>query len=265
MKTIFYVSLFVLPALLITQCEQEPEIPFHDQAFLNALIEDGVDTNGDGKISYIEAENVDSLDVSGHIPGQPNHYRVGDPGDIESLEGIEAFINLIHLQCNYNKLQSIDISKNPLLVELNCMENQITALDVSNNLRLEYLWVSDNKITSLDVTNNIALKHLICTGNHLSFLDVSHNKVLIELWCPSNLLTNIDLQNNRKLKALNCCGNPLVSLDISNNNSIDYLLLQDMETLFEVCVWTMPFPPDGFRFFGTENSPNLYFTTDCSQ
>jgi rhodanese-related sulfurtransferase len=37
-----------------------------------------------------------------------------------------------------------------------------------------------------------------------------------------------------------------------------------MPTLFEVCVWVTPFPPEGLEILST-GSPNVYFTTECSQ
>jgi len=36
-----------------------------------------------------------------------------------------------------------------------------------------------------------------------------------------------------------------------------------METLGQVCVWTMPFPPAGV-IIETTGSPNLNFTTECT-
>jgi len=36
-----------------------------------------------------------------------------------------------------------------------------------------------------------------------------------------------------------------------------------MPSLYKVCVWEMPFPP-AFVDVYTENSPNVYFTTDCT-
>jgi len=36
-----------------------------------------------------------------------------------------------------------------------------------------------------------------------------------------------------------------------------------MPTLHEVCVWTMPFPPDGVNV-DTTGSPNVFFTNECS-
>jgi hypothetical protein len=64
MKTTFKILLFLLALIvLFTQCEKDPEPNIPDDAFLNALIEEGVDTNGDGIISPAEAEAVISLDV----------------------------------------------------------------------------------------------------------------------------------------------------------------------------------------------------------
>ena len=38
-----------------------------------------------------------------------------------------------------------------------------------------------------------------------------------------------------------------------------------MPTLYEVCVWEMPFPPaDKVELVDTTGSPNVYFTTDCA-
>ncbi len=72
-----------------------------DDAFLNALIEMGVDTDGDGQISTLEAEEITSLNVS----------RNG----ISDMSGLDAFINLERLICFENNLTSLDISKNTAL------------------------------------------------------------------------------------------------------------------------------------------------------
>ena len=54
-----------------------------DPNFLSAVIEDGHDSNSDGKISPSEAEAVESLNVS--------------ESGISNLEGIAAFVNLVIL------------------------------------------------------------------------------------------------------------------------------------------------------------------------
>ena len=54
----------MLLSLVLTCCEKiGPDDPvfLKSRAFLSAMIEEGVDTNGDGQISYAEAEAVTKL------------------------------------------------------------------------------------------------------------------------------------------------------------------------------------------------------------
>jgi len=242
MKSVISSILFVLTAILVIQCEKdEPQVNISDNNFLKALIESGIDTDGDGKISYAEAEVVISLDVSGD--------------SISDMAGIDKFVNLETLICNHNQLTALDITNNTALKYLECSNNQLIALNVSNNTALTWLNCNLNKITTLYIANNTALDTLMCFDNQLTILDVS---------------------NQPDLKILIGGGNQLTSLDLSNNSSIGqdlgydagwfncYLEIRNMPSLEEVCVWTMPFPPEGFKLCAN-NSPNVYYTTDCSK
>jgi len=40
--------------------------------------------------------------------------------------------------------------------------------------------------------------------------------------------------------------------------------ISEMPSLYEVCVWVVPFPPEGV-LVNTTGSPNFYFTTECSK
>jgi len=84
------------------------------------------------------------------------------------------------------------------------------------------------------------------------------------LYCEENLLTNMDVSNNPALLHLDCGSNSLTRLDVSKNTALEYLVLKSMPSLFKVCVWKMPFPPAGVTVDRTD-SPNVYFTTDCSK
>jgi len=77
-----------------------------------------------------------------------------------------------------------------------------------------------------------------------------------------NLFDN-SVSNNAALEGLYLSDNQLTNLDVSNNIALRYIILNDMPSLNEVCVWEMPFPPDEV-YVEMTNSPNLYFTTDCS-
>lgn len=91
---------------------------------MNALIEEGVDSNGDNLISTQEAKLISSLDISGN-------RDEGKSGEIKSLAGIEAFVNLDTLRCNQNKISGLDLSNNTSLTFLRCNDNQLNNLDLS--------------------------------------------------------------------------------------------------------------------------------------
>ena len=272
MKAVLYkvLLIFIVP-IVFTRCEKEPDpITIPDDNFLNALIELGVDTNGDGIISPAEAAIITYLNVSAK--------------NISDLTGIEAFINLDTLLCVGNQLTSLDVSKNTALEMLYCAINQLTGLDVSKNTALDRLYCATNQLTSLDVSKNTLLTSLDCEDNQLTSLDVSKNTALEWLFCYNNQLTSLDVSNNITLRGLKCynnqltsldvssntrltwlyCGeNQLTSLDVSNNTALVTLGLFSMPTLYEVCVWKMPFPPAGVTV-DTIGSPNVYFTTECT-
>ena len=136
MKLIIKLLLFILTVVLLSQCEEEPisKLNIPDENFLAALIEEGVDNNGDGKISTTEAEVITYLDVSG---------TQDTPGEIENILGIEAFTNLDTLICSYNQLTTLDVSNNTALTVLHCFSNQLSSLDVSNNISLKIIQLRD--------------------------------------------------------------------------------------------------------------------------
>ena len=226
MKQIIKRSVFLLAIILLCQCEKENNIVnIPDDNFLKALVEEGVDTDGDGLISLNEAAAVSSLGFS---------------GDISSLKGIEKFVYLETLTCLSNSLTELDLQKNSSLKELTCYCSHLMTLNVSNCPELI---------------------NLRCNNNHLTFLDLSKNSKLKELRCGYTLITSIDLSHNTELEFLVISYNHLSSLDISSNSSLNYIDLMGMDHLFDVRVWEVPCPPDGV-LIDTEGSPNIYFTVD---
>jgi hypothetical protein len=175
------------------------EYEYWDSSAREDIIHPVWDTDGDGRLSETEAAAVISIDVS----------WVGEErGDIKSLAGIEYFTGLIRLECNYNLLTSLDLSKNTAMKHLDCASSQLTSLDVSKNTALTYLNCEGNQLSSLDVSGCIELESLIGTDNRLLTLDVSNNTALTDLWCDYNELTSLDISNNTALMGLVCANNP---------------------------------------------------------
>ena len=130
------------------------------------------DTNKDGNLSDTEIAAVEEIDC----------YDKG----ISNLKGIEYFTALRSLNCGYNQLTALDVSKNTTLTKLYCKNNQLTVLDVSKNTALTYLRCNRNQLTALDVSKNTALTKLYCSTNQLTSLDVS-NTDMDELDCDDNI------------------------------------------------------------------------------
>jgi Leucine-rich repeat (LRR) protein len=247
-KIRLFLLALLLPAFVMVGCSETPEDPEPeiDNLLTSEYIPDPVflayckkqmtstdnysweqplqpwDTNGDGKLSSAEAATVTHINILGY-----DYVNRVEKDDVASLTGIEYFTGLTWLDCSYNPLTSLDVSKNTALTGLQCISNQLTSLDVSNHTALTVLSCPNNQLTSLDVSANTALTYLYCSNNQLTSLDVSKNTALTYLECSNNQLTALDVSKNTALEMLLCDYNQLTSLDISNNTALTYTQWED--------------------------------------
>ena len=182
------------------------KIAFPDKYFRSYVLAN-FDIDKNGIISKDETLKITEIDVT-------------DQDEIKSLEGIQYFKNLEYLDCSYNQLTSLDVSKNTKLTELGCQWNQLTSLNVFGCTSLTELWCRDNQLTSLDVSGCPALTRLDCDNNQLTSLDVSKNTKLTELGCSDNKLTTLNVSNNKFLDVLGCNMPSLERLFVKKNQSI---------------------------------------------
>ena len=187
------------------------ETNFPDEIFRTYLLNQDYGT--DGLLTDAEVAEVKKISVSSK--------------DVESLKGIELFTALTSLDCGFNKITSLDVSKNTELTMLDCSFNALTSIDVSKNTALTGLYCFDNQLTSLDVSKNTALTYLGCYDNQLTSIDVSKNTALTGLYCFDNQLTSLDVSKNTALTMLYCDGNQLTSLDVSKNTALTGLFCYD--------------------------------------
>ncbi|MGB3343153.1 MAG: hypothetical protein WBA61_04520, partial [Aequorivita sp.] len=197
----FFIFLFILMGSVL----QAQIVNIPDVNFKNALIEAGVDTNGDGEIQLSEAEAVINLNVSFQ--------------EIQSMEGIQSFVNLEVLHCSNNQISSLNMSHNLNLQWLTCGSNYLSNLDITQNLNLINLWCDNNQLSDLNVSQNLNLKSLWCWNNPLSSVDISQNIKLESLDCSQNQLNILDLSKNSNLRELSCEDSQLTSLNIANGNN----------------------------------------------
>ena len=218
-------TLFFLFLLFSTSAiAQYTSIP--DINFEKSLISLGIDSGvPDGKVLTSSISSLKTLNIS----------KESDFSNrIKDLTGIQNFVALENLNCSYNELTNIDLSKNLALTVLYCSNNFLLNLDVSKNISLSLFNCDVNKLITLDVSNNINLVHFFCEFNNLKSLDVTNNVKLMVFYTGYNQLTSLDVSKNNNLNLFHCSFNKLTSLDLSKNiNLVElgciYNLLTDLD------------------------------------
>lgn len=152
-----------------------------DSKFEQKLIDLGIDKDGkNGKVLTASIAVVKDLNVQF--------------SEIADLTGIEDFTSLEFLNCQYNNLTALNLSKNLNLIELYCHENLLTVLNVAANSNLTTLQVNKNKIKSLDVSKNKKLVSLNASENDLSYLNLQNGN--------NTAFTSVFMLKNSKLTCI---------------------------------------------------------------
>ena len=156
---------------------------FPDQVFLQYVKDniDTADTTGqkDGKLSQAERDAVTEISITNT--------------NCTDLTGIAYFANLTELNCSYNQLTTLDVSKNAKLSILECTNNGMEELNLGDITNLSWLLCAENNLTELDVSKNPYLERLHCRHNKLRRLVIGKNYSLTMLYLMDNQLTSLDL------------------------------------------------------------------------
>lgn len=187
---------------------------FPDEGF-RKYISENIDLNEDGVLSKAEIKKVKTICLS--------YMSEEDGYTCKSLTGINVFTELQTLECAWNELTKLDVSKNSKLEYLSCGDNELTKLDVSKNTKLVELDCGGNELTKLDVSKNTRLVKLDCGSNKLTKLDVSKNTKLEFVECGRNGIKELNVSKLTKLKELHCYDNKLTKLDVSKNVKLELL------------------------------------------
>ncbi len=229
-------------------------ITFADAAFLAALIEQGADTNGDGKVSYAEAEEVAVLNLE-------------DMYDVASLQGIEYFKNLVELNCTGTRVVELNLSSNELLTDLDCTyckylmcvtynsarqadlaewyydAPQVQLVDVNPSRVVTF---SDEKFgavvaqivgkSQVTMSDVLKIKRLDVSGNSDfdSMEDVIYFRSLKHLVCRNTRITSLDVRSLPRLESLDCGASLLEDINLGTNTSLksltcDYTSLESLD------------------------------------
>ncbi|SHL38482.1 hypothetical protein SAMN05444266_103153 [Chitinophaga jiangningensis] len=193
-----------------------------DENFKNAIIDQGVDTNGDGQIQVSEAQKVTELYVT--------------KSNVTSLEGIKSFTNLVDFGFGENQVKACDVSglkqlkflygfDNQLesintkgcdnLVNISCHKNKLKRVEIAHLKKLAILSIGWNLVTKLDFSNNPEMEELEANDNQLREINVANCPKMVNLWVTRNQIDHhLDLRHMTNLVALRADFNQIPSVDI---------------------------------------------------
>lgn len=115
-----------------------------DPKFEQILVDRGIDSDGqvNGQVLTTDIETIQALNL--------NAKDLPENEKITSLQGIEDFAALKHLDCSYNNIASLDLTKNTVLLSLHCEDNSMVSLKVNGLAQLTLLYCQNNLFVSWD-------------------------------------------------------------------------------------------------------------------
>ena len=224
--------IFLLFALIACFCSLSAQTTFFipDSNFFNAILTPNATYNVNNVAINCASCVVDATtrEINSACLDSLNIYslNVGNKG-IVNLQGIQSFVDLRILYCEYNQLSNLSIlpseltflyCNNNVLNSLPILPNHLTFLYCNNNL-LDSLPTLPHTLTYLNCSSN-ALNSSFVLPNSLTYLNCSYNFInnlpalpesLQYLYCQNNVLTDLPHIWN-DLIYLNCSNNLLDSL-----------------------------------------------------
>ena len=224
-----------------------------DPKFQEFLTSMGVTITG-GQVLVADAAKVTSIEItSAH--------------NIQSIEGIEAFVNLSRLEVDHNPVASVNLSNAGNLLWFVIWDDlALTSIDVTPLTNVQLLGLSMTGLTSVDLSKNTTVLELDLqnssddpttpwgTTQGLTSLDISHNTNLWRLYCSFNRISSLNTMNNPQLSEVWAEVNQLVSLDFTHNPQM-YVMVLYNNNLNYLNIKGCGVPRTCTTFYPTANPP----------
>lgn len=189
---------------------------FVDEAYSNVKI----DLNNNSEIEVSEALVILSLDINSE----------GMPEKIANLSGLEFFLNLRVLNCNFNEITNLDLTFFSNIYDVSCTHNLITGISFPELEFLNTLFCSYNLISEIDFTAVGFFETLYIDHNQLTNFNGA-SQLFAGLDCSYNNLTSVDF-TNAYVSGLQIHNNPALETFLGHGMYLDhYLALYDMPNL----------------------------------
>lgn len=213
-----------------------------DSNFEQSLINQGIDSDGilNGEVFTADIYTLTALDISNQ--------------GIQDITGIQDFTALQNLDCSFNTISTLNLTKNISLETLTANNNSLENLDLIFNERLRFLDARQNNLTTLDVSNNFLLETLdISNSNTDTF--------------PRNQITDLDLSTNVVLNSFIASHSDLSALNIQNGNNNSITEFSTIGNPNLICIQVDDASAANTReqpYNNWETDFQAFFSEDCS-
>lgn len=225
MKKLYFV-IFITMFSINNNFSQIINIP--DPNFKNTLLNElCADTDGNGSYdSNVDFNNDGEIDVTeAAIPTRLNLYN----RNINSMIGIEHFVNLEYLLCSNNPMTHLDLNNLQNLTVLTSNNGQLESIEIEGCLNLGYINLINNKLESLSIRQeNNQIEWLNCSSNLLTTLDLNSAKLLEYFDCSNNQLTSLFIKNGSQEFLFGDTDN-FDTMNFSGNPNLEYICCDEAD------------------------------------
>lgn len=160
------------------------------------------------EVSFLDLSHNQKLEVINGFDNQLTSLILG------------ANDSLSELNCQNNLLTSLDVSGCASLRQILCDFNPIEQLNLTYNPLVEILECNNTALTALDLTPNTQLTSVICNNTAIEQIELPATDSLQTLQCNNANLQSLDLTPVNFLDSLNCTNNPdLTCIQVLNVDS----------------------------------------------
>ena len=186
---------------------------------VNDLIFGGA-VKDDEKLTIVMQEKIGEYTGKLNISGK----------EISNLLGIQYFTGITELDCSYNNIALLDLSKLPNITNVKADYNDLADITLAKDGKPEILNVANNNLVTLNLAGYTTVKSLDVSSNKLTTLNLAGLYQLTTLDCSDNALSSFGVEGLVGLETLISDGNAVVAMNVSSLKEAEHAIIWDKAT-----------------------------------
>ena len=143
--------------------------------------------------------------------------------EISNLLGIQYFTGITELDCSYNNIALLDLSKLPHITNVKADYNNLADITLAKDGKPEILNLANNNLVTLNLAGYTTVKSLDVSNNKLTTLNLAGLYQLTTLDCSDNALSSFGVEGLVGLETLISDGNAVVAMNVSSLKNLKVL------------------------------------------